>query len=86
VKPSVGVYVGLDKVGLTMKGVEAQALLKARLEQVRAILDKALTTIGESSQILVRTVREFGGAVREAVREGGAMGWIAEGGERRPSG
>ena len=80
-KLSVGGDVGLNKAEFTIKGVEAQALLKARLEQVRAILDKALTTIGESSQILLslvrtvdRTVGEFGGAVREAVREGGAVG------------
>jgi hypothetical protein len=51
------------------------------MAQVRAILDRALTTIGESSQVLQslvrtvdRTVGEFGGAVREAVCEGGAVG------------
>jgi hypothetical protein len=81
VKLSVGVDVGPDKVELTIKGVEAQALLKVRLEQVRAILDKALTTIGESPRILQspvrtvdRTVGQVGGAVREAVCEGGAVG------------
>ena len=52
VKLSVGADVGLDKVELEIKGVEAQALLKVRLEQVRAILDKALTTIGDNPEIL----------------------------------
>jgi hypothetical protein len=77
VKLSVGADVGLDKVELTIKGVEAQALLKVRLEQVRAILDKALTTIGENPEILQslgqtvdRTVGEVGSAAREAVGEG----------------
>ncbi len=80
VKLSVGADIGLDKVELTIKGVEAQALLKVRLEQVRAILDKALTTIGENPEILQslvrtvdRTLGEVGGAAREAVGEGGAV-------------
>ncbi len=84
VKLSVGADVELDKVELTIKGVEAQALLTVRLEQVRAILDKALTTIGENPEILQRLVRtvdrtvgEVGGAAREAVGEGGAVSQIA---------
>jgi len=36
--------------------VEAQALLKVRLEQVRAILNKAFTTIGENPEILQNLV------------------------------
>jgi hypothetical protein len=86
VKLSVGADVELDKVELTIKGVEAQALLKVRLEQVRAILDKALTTIGENPEILQslvrtvdRTVGEVGGAAREAVSEGGAVSRLAGG-------
>jgi hypothetical protein len=86
VKLSVGADVGLDKVELEIKGVEAQALLKVRLEQVRAILDKALTTIGENPEILQslvrtvdRTVGEVGGAAREAVGEGGAVSQLTEG-------
>jgi hypothetical protein len=86
VKLSVGADVELDKVELQIKGVEAQALLKVRLEQVRAILDKALTTIGENPEILqslVRTVDravgEVGGAAREAVGESGAVSQLAGG-------
>jgi hypothetical protein len=86
VKLSVGADVELDKVELTIKGVEAQALLKVRLEQVRAILDKALTTIGEHPEILQslvrtvdRTLGEVGGVAREAVGEGGAVSQLAGG-------
>ena len=86
VKLSVGADVALDKVELTIKGVEAQALLKVRLDQVRAILDKALTTIGENPEILQslvqtvdRTVGEVGGTAREAVGEGGAVSQLAGG-------
>ena len=86
VKLSVGADVELDKVELTINGVEAQALLKVRLEQVRVILDKALTTIGENLEILkslVRTVDravgEVGGTAREAVGAGGAVSQLTEG-------
>ena len=85
VKLSVGADVALDKVELEIKGVEAQALLKVRLEQVRAILDKALTTIGENPEILQslvstvdRTLGEVGGTAREAVGEGGAVTRLTE--------
>ena len=86
VKLSVGADVNLDKVELTIKGVEAQAILKVRLEQVRAILDKALTTIGENPEILQslvrtvdRTLGEVGGVARDAVGEGGAVSELAGG-------
>ena len=86
VKLSVGADVALDKVELEIKGVEAQALLKVRLENVRAILDKALSTIGENPKILQslvrtvdRTVGGVGGAAREAVGEGGAVSQVTEG-------
>ena len=86
VKLSVGADVELDKVDLQIKGVEAQALLKVRLEQVRAILDKALTTIGENPEILQslvrtvdRTLGEVGSAAREAVGEGGAVSQLTGG-------
>jgi hypothetical protein len=86
VKLSVGADVNLDKVELEIKGVEAQALLKVRLEQVRAILEKALDTIGENPEILQslvrtvdRTLGEVGGAAREAVGKGGAVSQVTGG-------
>ena len=83
---SVGVDARLDEVKLTIEDVEAQALLKVRLEHVRAILEKALDTIAENPQILEslartvdRTAEQVGGAAREAVGEGGAVSQVAGG-------
>jgi hypothetical protein len=83
---SVGVDARLDEVKLTIEDVEAQALLKVRLEHVRAILEKALETIAENPQILEslaqtvdRTAEQVGGAAREAVGEDGAVSQVAGG-------
>jgi hypothetical protein len=83
---SVGVDARLDEVKLTIEDVEAQALLKVRLEHVRAILEKALETIAENPQILEslartvdRTAEQVGGAAREAVGEGGTVSQVAGG-------
>ena len=83
---SVGVDARLDEVKLTIEDVEAQALLKVRLEHVRAILEKALETIAENPQILEslartvdRTAEQVGGAAGEAVGEGGAVSQVAGG-------
>jgi pyruvate/2-oxoglutarate dehydrogenase complex dihydrolipoamide acyltransferase (E2) component len=83
---SVGVDARLDEVKLNIEDVEAQALLKVRLEHVRAILEKALETIAENPQILEslartvdRTAEQMGGAAREAVGEGGAVSQVAGG-------
>jgi hypothetical protein len=83
---SVGVDARLDEVKLTIEDVEAQALLKVRLEHVRAILEKALETIAENPQILEslartvdRTAEQVGGAAQEAVGEGGTVSQVAGG-------
>jgi hypothetical protein len=83
---SVGVDARLDEVKLTIEDVEAQALLKVRLEHVRAILEKALETIAENPQILEslartvdRTAEQVGGAAREALGEDGAVSQVAGG-------
>jgi hypothetical protein len=62
---SVGVDARLDEVKLEIEGVEAEVHLVARLKNVRAILVKALETIGEHPEILrilsstlTRVVRE----------------------------
>src|SRR5215218_10271336 len=49
---SVGVDARLARVQLEIEGVEAKVLLKVRLRHVRAILEKALDTIGEHPEIL----------------------------------
>lgn len=79
VKLNVGADVRLGKVNLDIEGVEAQALLKVRLDQVAAILDRALTTIDSNPQILEKladtvetTAGEVGGTAQQALGEGGA--------------
>ena len=66
--------------------MEAQALLKVRLEHVRAILEKALDAIAQNPRILEglsRTVDQTsergGDTAREAVGEGGAVSGVAGG-------
>jgi hypothetical protein len=52
VKLSVGVHAELGKVELDIKGVEAQALLRARLDHVTAIIDRVLTTLDRNPKLL----------------------------------
>jgi hypothetical protein len=47
-----GVHVAVENVRLDIKGVAAKAMLKVRLENVYAILDRALTSIDRNPQIL----------------------------------
>lgn len=65
VEISVGADVRLGRVALDMEGVEAQALLKVRLDPVAAILERALQTIDENPQILERTLAAALDAVDE---------------------
>ena len=52
VRLAVGADVRLGKVKLDIKGVEAQALLKVRLEKVLAILDRGLATVDGNPEVL----------------------------------
>ena len=52
----VGVDAELGRVELTIKGVEAQVLLKVHLDNVARILDRVLTTIDNNPQIVERLV------------------------------
>jgi hypothetical protein len=76
---NVGADVGLGRVSLTIKGVEAQALLKVRLDNVAHIIDRVLQTIDDNPQILDNLTRSVGTAVENigtgagyAVRDVGA--------------
>ena len=69
VKLSVGVHVQLGKVELDIKGVEAQALLRARLDHVTAIIDRVLTTLDRNPELL-----ESIGKSLEQVGEGAGKG------------
>jgi hypothetical protein len=63
----VGADVVVDRVALEIKGVEAQAMLKARLENVQAILDRAFTTIDNNPEIL----KELAGTLEDTAGEVG---------------
>jgi hypothetical protein len=66
---SVGVDARLDEVKLEIEGVEAEVHLVARLRNVRAILVKALDTIGEHPEILRILARSISRLVRESLEE-----------------
>jgi hypothetical protein len=64
VQLSVGVDARLGKVELKIEGVEAQALLKARLHNVSAILERVVTTLDRNPELLSsigRAVEDVGG-------------------------
>lgn len=65
----VGVDVELGHVGLTIKGVEAQALLKVQLDNVREIIARVLKTIDSNPQIIEHVARGVGRSLEE-VSEG----------------
>jgi pyruvate/2-oxoglutarate dehydrogenase complex dihydrolipoamide acyltransferase (E2) component len=60
VKLSVGVEADVDKVKLAAKGVEAQLLLKAGLDNVRDILGRALDALDNNPAILEDLFRTSG--------------------------
>src|SRR5918993_3205180 len=64
---SVGVDARLDQVKLEIEGVEADVVLKVRLKHIRAILEKALDTIGEHPEILRILARSISRVVRESL-------------------
>jgi hypothetical protein len=71
----VGVDAALGRVQLTIKGVEAQVLLKVHLHNVAGILDRVLTTIDNNPEIVERLGGAVEGVAGEAVGEiGGAAG------------
>jgi hypothetical protein len=53
----VGVDARLNRVKLEIEGVRAKVLLKVWLDDVRAILEKALDTLGEHPEILESLVK-----------------------------
>src|ERR687898_1201312 len=73
VELSVGVDAYLGRVKLVIQGVEAQALLKVRLDNVTAILDRVLTTIDRNPQIVEgvsSAVEDVGAGAGQLVGEG----------------
>ncbi len=82
VKINVGVDVQLGKINLDIKGVEAQALLKVRLERILSTLDRALEAIEKSPQILDGVVR----SVSQAAQDAGQTPQLTEGTTRQGGG
>ena len=75
-KLNVGADVALGRVHLDMKGIEAQALLKVRLDNVAKIVDRVLTTIDRNPEILENITSGVGQAVEEVGE--GAGGAVEE--------
>jgi len=80
VKLTAGVDVSVDKVNIGIKGVQATALLVVRLENVRAIIEKTLTTLDNNPQLVERllqsvdnTVNTVGNVANTALQPGGVI-------------
>jgi pyruvate/2-oxoglutarate dehydrogenase complex dihydrolipoamide acyltransferase (E2) component len=74
VKLNVGVQVELGKVKLDIEGVEAQALVKVRLDHVVAVVDRVLTTIDRNPELLEsvgQAVEDVGSGAGDALGETG---------------
>src|SRR5215213_5953184 len=68
---SVGADVQLGGVHLEIRGVEAQALLKVRLDKVAEIINRVLTTIDRNPEIVDQIVPPLGAAASELERTTG---------------
>jgi hypothetical protein len=83
VRVNIGVDAYLGKVKLEIKGVEAQVLLKVKLDRILDTLDRALDAINRNPQILDRTLEGAGRALEgagEVVQDAGeTVGGVAEG-------
>lgn len=83
VKLNVGVDAHLGKLRIDIKGVEAQALLKVRLDRVAAIVDRVLTTIDRNPELvksLGRTIEDVGRGSGQALgKTGEAVEDVGEG-------
>jgi hypothetical protein len=80
-KLTAGADAGIDKVKLTIKGVQATATLVVRLDNVRAIIERVLQTVDNNPQLVAgllstvdNTVNTVGGVANNAV---GTVGGIA---------
>ena len=85
VQLSVGADVSLGKVELKIEGVEAQALLKARLHNVSAILELVALTLDRNPELLQsvgKAVEEVGGGANKTLEGAGkAVEDVGEGAE-----
>ena len=86
VKLKVGVDVHLGRVALDIKGVEAQALLKVRLDHVAAVVDRVMTTLDRNPELLEsigEAVEDIGAGAGDMLGESGeAVEDVGEGAEQ----
>ncbi|WP_433473774.1 hypothetical protein ACQPZP_33950 [Spirillospora sp. CA-142024] len=79
-KLNVGADVFLGRVKLEIKGVEAQAQLEVRLDNVALIVDRVLTTLDRNPEILQHIGRGVESAARNiGAGTGTAVGEVGEG-------
>ena len=74
VKLNVGIDVHLSRVKLDIKGVEVEAVLKARLDHVTAVVDRLMTSLDRNPELvegLSRAISEVGQGAGEAVEKTG---------------
>ncbi|MFI0131110.1 hypothetical protein ACH4NF_18145, partial [Streptomyces sp. NPDC017248] len=76
VRLNVGADVSLGRVHLGISGVDAQAQLRVRLDNVAAIINRVLTTLDRNPEILHELARGVGSAVQDV--GGGARRAIGE--------
>jgi hypothetical protein len=85
VKIGVGAEAQLDKVELKIEGVEAQALLKAKLDNVTAILERVLLSLDRNPALLRsvgRSLEDVGAGTGDLLDESGdAVEHVGEGAE-----
>jgi hypothetical protein len=85
VQLNVGADVRLGKVELNIQGVEAQALVKARLDNVTAILERVLLSLDRNPKLLEsvgEAIEEVGGGTGSMLGEAGeAVEDVGEGAE-----
>lgn len=80
VQLKAGVDLRVDKVDIKLAGVQATALLIVRLDNVREIIDKTLTTLDNNPQLVDRllttvdnTVNTVGNVANTALQPGGVI-------------
>ncbi|MFL5970697.1 MAG: hypothetical protein ACJ74L_13965 [Gaiellaceae bacterium] len=74
VQLNVGAQARLGKVELEIEGVEAQALLKARLDRVGAIVGRVLMSLDRNPELLEsvgHAVQDVGGGANKLLSESG---------------
>jgi hypothetical protein len=81
-----GVHLGVDKVKIDLKDVEAECELKVRLENTYNILDRTLTTLDENPQVVEQLLSTAGDAVEQtgeigqkATEPGGTLSELSSG-------